>query len=1020
MKILKLGTFNVRGLTKQFKQNQLAADLKNYDVDICGMQETKISEKIDKDIGNYRMILLSSESEHYGNGFMIKKELSQNIYSYWKVSDRIGVLQFTTNEDYKTFETEVYDNNMKMKIRLKTIYKAVAKGLKTTFKKIKPKQLISIVNVYAPHTQRVKDDPKELDDFYDDLNKILQSLSKTTTFIVGDWNAKVGRKKEDDTCLGRYSRGRRNLSGQQLVEFCEAYDLKIANSCFQHPARHQTTWSQTKIMKDTNRIITLYNMIDYILIPHSQQGNLVDARSYNNLETSSDHRLVICKIKVADYLRYKKMKKKLGERYDTQKLIQNKETKERYAKMIEEQLTKRQDNDWGETKEIIHNAAKKHIGYVENAFSKMEFSEKIEQLSKKQKDIRIQIENSNNLSKIIKLRKKRNKILKEIQDKQKEVRNRNADNIIEQIDKVQNDRKMYSAIKILNMKERENNFVFDGKGKCVTNPNEINQLVTEHFKQNLFDPTIPEIEQFKGQPRPLNNPITDKEVKDSITKFSNNKAPGEDQIQVELIKYGPTSLIIEIQKTLNNIFTEHQDNVNLNKSILIPAQKPNKTKGPIQHLRAINLLNTIRKILSSITLKRINSKINSYLSASQAAYRTGRSTTDIVWAHKFIIAKVQKYQELEVYITGIDMSAAFDTIHRHSVIKELENILEEDELRMTQLLLSNTSIKIKTGEMTSEEVKTNIGSPQGDALSGTMFNVMFEASLRKVRTQVNSIQPTIEHAYVKKSNIPDEMIYADDCDFETEDPEKKRLINRIVAETLKTDNLKVNDSKTEHTTIKREKKRIDEKWRAVKKLGSLLGDSEDVIRRKQLSYSAMNKIKPMWNGRKKVKIDRRIKAYNALVKSVLLYNSCTWGLTKTETDKLDAHHRKQLRQLWNRNKMKNKELYKLSNVKPVSHEIKEARWCMFGHALRLAKETPAQKAMEYYFTPKYNYKKFKGKTRASLPVVLDRDIKELHKSYPNSIEMTKFESIEDLQLARTLAKDREIWKKIVKMICKIT
>ena len=76
----------------------------------------------------------------------------------------------------------------------------------------------------------------------------------------------------------------------------------------------------------------------------------------------------------------------------------------------------------------------------------------------------------------------------------------------------------------------------------------------------------------------------------------------------------------------------------------------------------------------------------------------------------------------------------------------------------------------------------------------------------------------------------------------------------IVAETLKSDNLKVNQSKTEHTTIRREKQRIDEKWRTVKKLGSLLGDSEDVIRRKQLSYTAMNKIKPMWKGRKKVSI----------------------------------------------------------------------------------------------------------------------------------------------------------------------
>lgn len=62
------------------------------------------------------------------------------------------------------------------------------------------------------------------------------------------------------------------------------------------------------------------------------------------------------------------------------------------------------------------------------------------------------------------------------------------------------------------------------------------------------------------------------------------------------------------------------------------------------------------------------------------------------------------------------MSAAFDTIHRHKVIKELETILDEDELRMSQLLLGNTTITIQTGNIQSEEVKTNIGSPQGDAL----------------------------------------------------------------------------------------------------------------------------------------------------------------------------------------------------------------------------------------------------------------------------------------------------------------
>ena len=90
-------------------------------------------------------------------------------------------------------------------------------------------------------------------------------------------------------------------------------------------------------------------------------------------------------------------------------------------------------------------------------------------------------------------------------------------------------------------------------------------------------------------------------------------------------------------------------------------------------------------------------------------------------------------------------------------------------MRLTQLLLSNTTISIQTGNTKSEQFKTNIGSPQGDGLSGSFFNVMFEAALRKVRSQVNAKIPTIEHSYIKKSNLPDELIYADDCDFERQD-----------------------------------------------------------------------------------------------------------------------------------------------------------------------------------------------------------------------------------------------------------
>lgn len=73
---------------------------------------------------------------------------------------------------------------------------------------------------------------------------------------------------------------------------------------------------------------------------------------------------------------------------------------------------------------------------------------------------------------------------------------------------------------------------------------------------------------------------------------------------------------------------------------------------------------------------------------------------------------------------------------------------------------------------------------------------------------------------------PEEMIYADDCDFITRSDRMKKKINDSVDQILKTDNLLVNKDKTENTILERypcKNGSAKEDWRKVKKLGSLLG-----------------------------------------------------------------------------------------------------------------------------------------------------------------------------------------------------
>ena len=108
----------------------------------------------------------------------------------------------------------------------------------------------------------------------------------------------------------------------------------------------------------------------------------------------------------------------------------------------------------------------------------------------------------------------------------------------------------------------------------------------------------------------------------------------------------------------------------------------------------------------------------------------------------------------------------------------------------------------------------------------------------------------------------------------------------------------INQDKWEKTTITRGTKEEEKEWRNTKKLGSLLGDYEDMKRRmiqSNIAIESVEKIRP----KKRISIEKKLKIYKAMVKSVLTHNMSTWGLTKSQTDELERFHRKQLRQIQN-------------------------------------------------------------------------------------------------------------------------
>ena len=163
-----IATFNVRGLTQEYKQDQLSRDVNKYKLDICSIQETKITEDMDKNIQKNRLICFATgKNKSHGNGFLVSKKWADSVNRYWKVSDRICVLELLTAKSKKRengttrYRTEFQGTNI----------------MKQTMKKdTAADHTIIVINVYAPTSDVAKKNKNELKTMYGQLNKLLTYL----------------------------------------------------------------------------------------------------------------------------------------------------------------------------------------------------------------------------------------------------------------------------------------------------------------------------------------------------------------------------------------------------------------------------------------------------------------------------------------------------------------------------------------------------------------------------------------------------------------------------------------------------------------------------------------------------------------------------------------------------------------------------------------------------------------------------------------------------------------------------
>jgi hypothetical protein len=182
---------------------------------------------------------------------------------------------------------------------------------------------------------------------------------------------------------------------------------------------------------------------------------------------------------------------------------------------------------------------------------------------------------------------------------------------------------------------------------------------------------------------------------------------------------------------------------------------------------------------------------------------------------------------------------------------------------------------------------------------------------------------------ITELGLPLDTEYADDVDFNDKEEENLKTLLPMATEILKDWNLFVNEDKTDFTHVwlaksddKDEQGKLisgNELLRKSITLGSMSCSKEDITHRISLGYAAFSKCNKAWSN--KIPLDKRLLLYEALVVSVMIYNSSCWAGPNCVLEKLDVVHRRHLRKILNYcypNIISNDNLCKRCNVEPLS------------------------------------------------------------------------------------------------------